>query len=218
MNNKTLVLLSGGMDSAVALAYAKRQGETQAVSFDYGQRHARELIAAAAIARYFDVTHVILSLRGASEVFEGSALTGGGDVPEGHYEDESMKQTVVPNRNMIMISLAAGLAIARGCNKVMYAAHAGDHTIYPDCRPEFFSYVKQTILLGNYNGPILEAPFITRTKAEIAEAGSNLGVPFELTYSCYNGRDIHCGVCGTCTERREAFEVAGITDPTTYEK
>lgn len=214
---KALVLLSGGMDSATALALALSMGgEAEAVSFDYGQRHSKELDYAAELAKAYGVKHTVLDLSGASAAFEGSALTSDIDVPLGHYEDESMKQTVVPNRNMIMLSLAAGLAISRGLDDVMYAAHSGDHAIYPDCRPEFASAVALAISLGNYDAPTLVTPFIRKTKADIAREGARLGVPFELTWSCYLGEKFHCGACGTCTERREAFELAGVTDPTVY--
>lgn len=214
---KSLVLLSGGMDSSVALAWALKAGYAEAVSFNYGQRHNIELESAQNIAEFFLVNHTILDLRGASAAFQGSALTGGGDVPEGHYADESMRKTVVPNRNGIMLSLAAGLAVSRGLDTLLYAAHAGDHDVYPDCRKEFVDALGMAIKEGNYNGPVLVAPFLEMSKAEIAEMGSELRVPFELTHSCYNGVRPQCGKCSTCVERREAFHIAGVNDPTEYE-
>jgi 7-cyano-7-deazaguanine synthase len=223
---KTLVLLSGGMDSATALGLSIHKtvnecGEpvrnVEAVSFNYGQRHSRELIAARNLVMYYGgLNHTIMDLRGAAMAFEGSALTGGGDVPLGHYADESMKKTVVPNRNMIMLSLAAGFAISRGIEQIVYAAHSGDHAIYPDCRPEFAAIVGAAIQIGNYNAPQLRTPFIDMPKDRIAFLGSSIGVPFDLTWSCYQGEDVHCGECGTCVERIEAFRLSGVPDPTEY--
>lgn len=218
MNRKTLVLLSGGMDSTTAIAkYTAMRHEVSAVGFNYGQRHSKELEAAKAVAEFYNIDLTILDLTGAAAAFAGSALTGGGEVPLGHYEDESMKKTVVPNRNMIMLSLAAGLAISRGMGRVVYAAHAGDHAIYPDCRPEFLHAVDLAVNLGNYDGPLLEAPFIDMTKADIAFFGYQLNAPLHLSWSCYKGEEYHCGQCGTCVERREAFDVASIADPTIYQ-
>jgi 7-cyano-7-deazaguanine synthase len=219
---EALVLLSGGMDSATALAlslrnYGNRSDAVEAVSFNYGQRHARELEAAESIAAHYKVRHTILDLRGASLAFEGSALTGKGEVPEGHYQDASMKKTVVPNRNMIMLSLAVGLAISREMNSVVYGAHAGDHEIYPDCRPDFLVALQVAVSLGNYRPLSILAPFIDKSKMEIARMGFDVNVPFDMTWSCYKGQDIHCGVCGTCVERREAFELAKVPDPTFYD-
>ncbi len=219
-----LVLLSGGMDSTVALAdQINRYGKASAVSFNYGQRHSRELDSAKLITAYYRRLdpnsigdHFVLDLTGAAVAFKGSALTGKGSVPEGHYEDESMKRTVVPNRNMILLSLASGVAIAHNLNRVVYGAHAGDHAIYPDCRPEFYEAVSQAVKLGNYKAPALVAPFIELTKADIAKKGAKLKVPFQLTWSCYKGGKVHCGKCGTCTERREAFELSGVEDPVEY--
>lgn len=215
---RSLILLSGGLDSTTALARCIADGQVcEAVSFNYGQKHKRELLSAEAVANYYKVKHTVLDLTGAAAAFAGSALTGGEDVPEGHYEDASMKKTVVPNRNMIMLSLAAGLAISRGIKDVVYAAHSGDHAIYPDCRPEFYDAVQLAVAIGNEKGPDLKAPFLRITKAEIAKLGAQLKVPFELTYSCYNGQVVHCGACGTCQERRASFIEAGVPDPTVYD-
>lgn len=220
-----LVLLSGGMDSSVVLAQAlHKKNKVSAVSFLYGQRHKRELDSAKLLMAYYRKQvpdqvgdHHILDLTGASGAFKGSALTGGGSVPEGHYEDKSMKQTVVPNRNMTLLSLASGVAIANNLNGVLYGAHAGDHAIYPDCREEFFEAFRTTLKLGNYNAPDLTAPFIKLSKADIAKTGIKLGVPFQLTWSCYKGGDVHCGKCGTCVERKEAFTLIKAEDPTEYQ-
>lgn len=217
---RVLVLLSGGMDSATAVAVFQTVGNVvETVSFNYGQRHNRELLAAKAISDHYQVKHHVLDLSGAQAAFQGSALTSPEiEVPHGHYEDGSMKLTVVPNRNMIMLALATGLAISRGMKHIVYGAHAGDHAVYPDCRPEFYEAMQDAISKGNYedNAPKLIAPFIDKTKADIAKMGSGLNVPFEMTWSCYEGNDVHCGQCGTCVERIEAFELAGVEDPTQY--
>lgn len=219
-----LVLMSGGMDSAVAFAGVLESGAVaSAVSFKYGQKHSRELESAKLLFAYYkklrpeDIgEHYILDLTGAQDAFRGSALTGSGEVPEGHYEDKSMKKTVVPNRNMIFLSLASGVAVANNLSKVVYGAHAGDHAIYPDCRPEFLELVSKAVKTGNYNGPTIEAPFINKTKADIVKRGMKLEVPFQLTWSCYKGGTVHCGRCGTCVERLEAFELARHTDAVEY--
>jgi len=216
---RALVLLSGGMDSTTALAQAVDGGANyvECISFNYGQRHSKELLSAAKVAEHYGVTHHIIDLTGASAAFAGSALTGGGPVPEGHYAADNMKQTVVPNRNMIMMSLAAGLAISRDLDEVWCAAHAGDHDIYPDCRGEFFSALEEAIQVGNYKQIKVVTPFILKTKAEIASRGFALRAPLSLTWSCYKGEITHCGRCGTCVERREAFHLADVPDPTEYE-
>lgn len=218
--HRILVLLSGGMDSATAVAtYVKTGKQVSGISFEYGQRHSKELLAASAIAEHYGIPHQIIDLSGASIAFQGSALTSADiDVPDGHYEDETMKKTVVPNRNMVMLSIAVAYAISREIPYVAYAAHAGDHFIYPDCRPEFFMAMSEAIKTGNDPAPTLLAPFIDKSKADIAEIGFRLNVPYEKTWSCYKGDTHHCGTCGTCTERREAFKLGGVIDPTIYEQ
>lgn len=215
-----VVLFSGGMDSATLIAWARDQGyKVIALSVNYGQRHKVELECAKAYCSSFGIEHIILDLSSVQAILAGSALTSDEvDVPHGHYADENMKLTVVPNRNMILLSLAAGLAVSRKATKIFYAAHAGDHAIYPDCRPEFYEAAKQAISLGNYDAPDMEAPFIEMRKEDIAEYGDRLGVPWEMTWSCYEGQPDqgHCGKCGTCVERKEAFTVAEIYDPTVY--
>jgi 7-cyano-7-deazaguanine synthase len=149
---------------------------------------------------------------------KSSLMRDGVPVPEGHYEDESMKSTVVPNRNMILLSIATAWSIASGLQGVAYAAHSGDHAIYPDCRPAFADAMNEAIRLCDYSSQELVRPFVSLTKADIVRVGASLGVPFEKTWSCYNGRKLHCGKCGTCVERIEAFELAGVPDPTEYKK
>lgn len=221
---KSVVLLSGGLDSTVLLADRIDSGrEVLAVSFDYGQRHARELLAAERIASHYAVRHRVLPVLALSRALEGagSSQLSQVPVPHGHYADESMRVTVVPNRNMVMLALATAYAIAQEASEVAYAAHAGDHAIYPDCRPQFATAMRQAIALCDYKerAPLLVTPFISVSKADIVQRGAASLVPFELTWSCYDPQGLlpkHCGKCGTCVERREAFVLAGVTDPTEY--
>lgn len=215
---KIVLILSGGMDSTVLLyALLKRGYDVFALSVDYGQRHRKELDAARAVCAQLGVPHEVADLTAIRHLIANSALTSDLAVPEGHYTDDSMKQTVVPNRNMIMLAVAIGYAVSVGAEAVAYGAHAGDHAIYPDCRPEFASAMETAALLANWERVELLRPFVRMTKTDIARAGWALGVPFDKTWSCYNGREFHCGKCGTCTERIEALALAGIPDPTIYE-
>ncbi|WP_411145867.1 7-cyano-7-deazaguanine synthase QueC [Streptomyces sp. x-80] len=220
---KSAVLIaSGGMDSTVTAYELRARGsEVFLLSFDYGQRHRVELAHLARVAERLDVPHETVDLSGLGRLLTGSALTDTTvDVPDGHYSEQSMRSTVVPNRNMIMLSIAAGVAVSRGAGIVAFGAHAGDHPIYPDCRPAFFDQLGKAVHAGNEGflvpGFRLEAPFLHLTKADIVRRGHELGVPFELTWSCYKGGSVHCGTCGTCVERKEAFELAGVADPTEY--
>lgn len=215
---KIVVVLSGGLDSSTLLADLHAKGnDLLALSVDYGQRHRRELLAAEAIAAEYHVPwHLadLVSLRG---ILGGSSQTSDKiAVPHGHYTDESMKQTVVPNRNMILLAVAGALAISRKADAIAYAAHTGDHAIYPDCRPAFIAALAPALRLAGWDPVALLTPFIAWTKADIVRRGGLLKVPFALTYSCYEGGQQHCGECGTCVERREAFILAGIEDPTRY--
>lgn len=216
---KVVAIYSGGMDSTVLLYHLRSQEyDVRALSVDYGQRHRKELDSASAICRMIGIPHEVADLRGITHLLKGSSLTDSDiDVPEGHYAEESMKATVVPNRNMIMLSVAIGYAISLGAQFVAYGAHAGDHVIYPDCRPEFASAINTAALLADWHPIELLRPFIRLTKAEIAKRGVELNVPFDQTWSCYKGGERHCGRCGTCVERAEAFHLAGINDPTDYE-
>jgi 7-cyano-7-deazaguanine synthase len=221
MRDRALVILSGGLDSTVTAYEMAVTHELDLLSFDYGQRHRRELESAVRIAALLNSPHAVLDLRGLRSLLPGSALTDDAvPVPLGHYEAESMKQTVVPNRNAIMLAIAWARAVAIGAECVAYGAHAGDHAIYPDCRPEFYEAAERAFVLGNLgfgrDGLRLVAPFGKVSKAAVVSAGAALGVPFEETWSCYQGGDVHCGRCGTCVERREAFALAGIVDPTAY--
>lgn len=217
-----VVSLSGGMDSTTLLAhYAghERDYRLLAVSVDYGQRHVRELDSARAVAAHYQAEHLVLDLRAVGALLSGSALTDPSvEVPDGHYAWDTMRATVVPNRNMIIASVLIGLAVARHGQVVALGMHAGDHAVYPDCRPEFVTAVGHTAAVANdgFHPPAVEAPFIGISKTDIARRAAELGAPLHLSWSCYKGGDTHCGVCGTCYERREAFRDAGLPDPTTY--
>jgi 7-cyano-7-deazaguanine synthase len=215
---KTVVIYSGGLDSTVLLYKLKAEGrDLHALSVNYGQRHRRELDCAAAICQRIDIPHRTADLSSIRELLAGSSLTSPQiEVAEGHYTEESMKSTVVPNRNMILLSLAAGHALSIGATEVAYAAHSGDHAIYPDCRNEFADAVATAMQLCDWQPVHLIRPFIDQTKAEIVALGAKLSVPLADTWSCYKGGELHCGRCGTCIERREAFHLAGVPDPTPY--
>ena len=216
---KAVVLFSGGLDSTVLACRLIADGaEVKLLSIDYGQRHARELEYGEAVAKRLNLHRESLSLPGLGKLLKGSSLTDRTvDLPEGHYEEESMKATVVPNRNMILLALAGGYALSSGFDTVAYAAHAGDHTIYPDCRPEFANVMEKALGLADWNSLTLHRPFVDLAKADLVALGKELGAPLEMTWSCYAGREKHCGKCGTCVERKEAFELAKVADPTEYE-
>ncbi len=215
---KVVVLLSGGMDSVTALHEARRHHEVVgAVSFHYGSKHNdREIPFAAQHAAKLGVAHRVIALGFIGELFKSDLLMSGGEIPKGHYEEASMKQTVVPFRNGIMLSIAAGFAESVEARGLVIAAHSGDHAIYPDCREDFMKALGDAIRLGTYAQVEVLRPFIAMTKADIAARGRELGVDFSQTWSCYVGGETHCGECGTCVERREAFLLAGIPDPTRY--
>jgi 7-cyano-7-deazaguanine synthase len=216
---KTIVVCSGGLDS-VTLAHKVAEERTLSglISFDYGQRHKKELAYAALCGERLGVPHSTIDVSGVGAMLSGSALTDDVDVPDGHYEEETMKATVVPNRNAIMLAIAYGVASAQDVDAVATAVHGGDHFIYPDCRPEFIKSFEamQNHALAGYSEISLYTPFVQISKADIATEGARLGVPFAETWSCYKGGAVHCGRCGTCVERREAFEIAGVVDPTEY--
>lgn len=219
---KAVAIMSGGLDSTV-LGYLLKSGgyNLEILSFDYGQRHRKELAFAERVASDLEAPwHLIdLAATGLPKLLTGSALTDPEvEVPEGHYAAENMKATIVPNRNAVMLSIACAIAGASEAEAVALAVHAGDHPIYPDCRPEFVRAFEsmERIAMDVPNLRVL-APFSDKSKAAIVALGAELGVPFDRTWSCYKGGDFHCGACGTCYERREAFQLAGVPDPTVYE-
>ncbi len=216
---KSLVLLSGGMDSVTALYWAAQEHEVVGcVSFDYGSKHNhKEIPMAAWHAEKLGVKHDVITLDFVNQLFASDLLQSGGDIPEGHYAEQSMKSTVVPFRNGIMLAIACGLGESRDAEALVIAAHSGDHAIYPDCREPFMEAMAAAMKNGPYVGMELLRPFIDCDKTEIVRRGEALNVNYAMTYSCYKGGDIHCGKCGTCVERREAFMEAGVADPTPYE-
>lgn len=216
---KVCVLVSGGMDSVTALFQAHQEHDVvSSLSFDYGSKHAaREIPCAEANCARLGIPHRVIALPFINEVFSSDLLQSGGDIPEGHYAQENMKQTVVPFRNGIMLAIAAGYAESTGAEALVIAAHSGDHAIYPDCRSEFMNAMAEAIKFGTYAQIAILAPFIHVDKAAIVRRGVELGVDYVQTYSCYKGAAKHCGRCGTCVERREAFLIAGVPDPTEYE-
>ncbi|MBO6103064.1 MAG: 7-cyano-7-deazaguanine synthase QueC [Opitutales bacterium] len=216
---KTVLIYSGGLDSTVLLHHLASTGSVaEAVSVNYGQKHFKELEFAAENCRRLGVPHRVIDLSSLSDMFGDCALTSPKvEVPDGSYAPENMSATVVPNRNMILLSFAAARAIAKKCDAVAYAAHGGDHALYADCTPEFADAMAGAIRLADARKIELLRPFINMAKAQIVSLGAKLGVDFSLTWSCYKGGERHCGKCGTCSERRQAFIAAGVPDPTAYE-
>ena len=214
----SLIALSGGVDSTTLL-YEYREEVACAVGFDYGSKHnARELAAAKAICHELEIPYLIIPLAFIGEYFRSDLLLSGGEMQLGDYSEENMSSTVVPFRNGIMLSVLAGLAESRDLQQVLIANHFGDHAIYPDCRESFVKPMGEAITAGTSNGVKLVAPYTALTKTEIVARGTRLGVPYGKTYSCYQGGERHCGRCGTCRERHEAFVANGLEDPTLYEE
>ncbi len=216
---KTILIYSGGLDSTVLLYKLAAEGAiSEAVSVNYGQKHSIELEMAAANCKKLGIKHTVADLSNLAPIFGNSALTNPDvEVPDGSYAVDNIAVTVVPNRNMLFLSIAAARAMASGCDSVAYAAHSGDHALYPDCTCEFADAMAKAIELADTRKIKLLRPFINVSKADIVRLGAELGVDFSLTWSCYKGGKFHCGKCSTCTERREAFKLAGVTDPTIYE-
>ena len=214
---KALLILSGGVDSTTLLYDLLNQGyEVEAVTFDYNQKHRKEIECARKTCIKLKVTHKILDLNILNDIAPSSLTRREIKVPEGRYDEESMKSTVVPNRNMIFLSLAAARAISKEIPHLFYAAHSGDHAIYPDCRPVFVSAMETALHLCDWHDLTLHAPYLHLSKADIVRIGINLGVDYADTWTCYRGEDRPCGKCGACTERLEAFRIAGVEDPIEY--
>lgn len=215
---KVVLIYSGGLDSTVLLAkLLKEKQEVKALSINYGQRHRRELEAATRICKQLTVEHRIADLSGLKPLLAGSSQTDDSvAVPHGHYAADNMKLTVVPNRNMLMLAVAGAWAISLKYDAIAYAAHAGDHAIYPDCREEFITPLEEALENADWHSVGIIRPFLDHTKADIVKEGVRVGAPMELSYSCYEGNELHCGLCGTCQERRSAFRDAGVPDPTQY--
>ncbi|KAF7786892.1 7-cyano-7-deazaguanine synthase [Pseudoalteromonas rubra] len=218
MSEKVVVIYSGGMDSYTVLNKALKSGyEVYALSFNYGQRHVKELEVARQACDELGVAHKIVDISAINQLIGGSSLTDDIEVPEGHYEEESMKSTVVPNRNMILLSLAVGYAVSLKASKVFYGAHSGDHAIYPDCRPEFVKKMDDVCRIANYEEIEIVCPYLNNSKIEILTDGLKMGLDYSKTWTCYNGREKACGKCGACQERLEAFTLNQASDPLPYE-
>ena len=212
-----MIIYSGGLDSTTLL-YEERERVALAVTFDYGSNHAaREIACARKHCARLGIEHLVIDLAFMKQYFASSLLSGAEAIPEGNYDDENMKSTVVPFRNGIMLSVACGLAESRGLTRVLIANHGGDHAIYPDCRPSFVAAMNAAMREGTYVNVTLAAPYTDISKADIVRRGAQMGIDYGETYSCYKGGERHCGCCGTCTERKEAFREAGVPDPTVYE-
>lgn len=217
MEKDSIIIVSGGMDS-VTLLYEYKDRIALGVSFNYGSNHnAREIPFARWHCEQLGIEHITIDLAFMPKFFNSSLLDGAEAIPEGHYAEDNMKSTVVPFRNGIMLSIAAGIAESRNLKYVMMANHGGDHTIYPDCRPEFVNAMSETTKTGTFLGIEILAPYTSITKADIARRGKKLGIDYSKTWSCYKGGIHHCGKCGTCVERIEALRDAGIHDNTVYE-
>ena len=215
---KAVLIFSGGLDSTTLLYDLISQGyEVSTITFDYSQKHRKEILCAEKTTKKLSVPHILAKLPLLNDLAPSSLTRDSWKVPEGHYAEETMKQTVVPNRNMIFLSLAAAYAIGIGAKNLYYAAHSGDHAIYPDCRPEFVSAMTTALHLCDWNDLVLHVPYLWLSKGDIVKKGSSLGVDYADTWSCYKGEVLACGKCGACTERREAFEQAGAADPLEYQ-
>ena len=213
-----ILAYSGGMDSTTLLYWLKYKGYTvQTLGFDYGQKHNKEIDIATQLSQQVGIDHNVVSLTALKEAFGNNALTGECAVPHGHYEDETMRSTVVPNRNMIMLAVVTAYAISHNSQYVAYACHAGDHAIYPDCRVSFVRAMSVVLGVCNWQPITLLTPFITFDKTKVCKIAQELNVPISQTWSCYQGGEKHCGLCATCVERKEAFKLAQVEDLTEYE-
>ena len=213
----SVIVVSGGMDS-VTLLYEKKDEIALGISFDYGSNHNHnELPLAALHCQRLGIAHVVIPLGFMHQSFKSSLLESGESIPDGSYDEENMKSTVVPFRNGVMLAVAAGIAESNGLTKVLIANHGGDHTIYPDCRPEFIAAMDAAVEAGTFARVRVVAPYTNISKADIARRGRALGIDYAETWSCYKGGHVHCGTCGTCVERKEALREAGIEDNTTYQ-
>lgn len=218
---RAVIIYSGGMDSFTLLHHVLAQGfapdEVACLTFNYGQRHVREIEAAKTVCQGLKITHKIVDISAINTLMAGSSLTDDIEIPEGHYAEESMKSTVVPNRNMVLLSMAVAYAVSLEAPAVYYGAHSGDHAIYPDCRPEFVQKMKDVCAIANYDPVSIETPFLHHTKGEILTVGKALALDYSNTWTCYNGRKKACGKCGACVERLEAFAENQLIDPLEYE-
>jgi 7-cyano-7-deazaguanine synthase len=213
----SIIIVSGGMDS-ITLLHEMKDRIALGISFDYGANHNKKEIPFAELhCQRLGIKHITIPLDFIHQYFKSSLLEGADAIPEGHYASGNMKSTVVPFRNGIMLSIACGIAESHHLKYVMIANHAGDHTIYPDCTSPFISAMNSATKAGTYIGVQVLAPYTNISKIDVARHGKKLGIDYSETWSCYKGGDKHCGKCGTCVERKEALDGAGIQDPTEYE-
>lgn len=218
MSEKAVVVYSGGMDSFTVLHTAIKSGlDVHALSFNYGQKHSKELEVAAKVCQNLGIPHKVVDITAINSLMATSSLTSDAEIPEGHYESESMKSTVVPNRNMVLLSMAIAYAVSLEAGKVYYGAHSGDHHIYPDCRPEFVEGMNAVAKIANYQAVEIVTPFLHVSKGDILKAGLAMNLDYSNTWTCYNGREKSCGKCGACNERLEAFAEQQAIDPLDYE-
>jgi len=218
MKEKVVVIYSGGMDSFTVLHKAIELGlDVYPLTFNYGQRHSKEIEYAANVCAGLNIEHKVVDISAISQLMAGSSLTSDIDIPDGHYEEDSMKSTMVPNRNMVLLSMAIAYAVSLDAKAVYYGAHSGDHAIYPDCRPEFVAKMNEVSQIANYEPVDIVSPYIKDNKIGILRDGLRMGLDYGKSWTCYNGREKACGTCGSCQERLEAFKLNGITDPLTYE-
>ncbi len=217
---KVLPVVSGGMDSITMLYDLIDRGHEidEVISYNYGQRHVKELDFAAHNVNRLGIKHKIIDISFMAQLLDNSALTGDTEVPEGHYEQDNMTLTVVPNRNMILASIAIGRAVNNGVEAIALGVHSGDHAIYPDCRPEFVSALRTAALIANYQPIDIIAPFLYDNKTSIIARGLQIGVDYSQTWTCYKGLEKACGICGSCQERLEGFAQNGVADPLDYDQ
>ncbi|MFL0806777.1 MAG: 7-cyano-7-deazaguanine synthase QueC [Oceanobacter sp.] len=219
MSEKAVVIYSGGMDSFTILNKARQQGyELYPLTFNYGQKHDKEVSYAQRVCAELQLPHKVIDITAINQLLQSSSLTSTDKhIPEGHYEDSNMMSTVVPNRNMILLSLAIGYAVDIQASKVFYGAHSGDHAIYPDCRPEFVHAMNAVAQVANYDAVEIVTPYLNTDKIGILKDGLAMQLDYSKTWTCYNGRDKACGKCGSCVERLEAFAENQQSDPLEYE-
>jgi len=217
--DKIVVVYSGGIDSFTMLNkyVEENKMEVHAITFNYNQRHSKEIDYAKKVCDILCINHKIVDVSTINQLLKGSSLTDDISIPEGHYKEESMKSTVVPNRNMIFLSLGAGYGASIGAKYIAIGVHSGDHAIYPDCKPEFIYRMNEVMQISDYNPLRLLTPYLMSSKAYIIKKGLELGLDYANAWTCYNGRENACGKCGSCVERLEAFEKAGMKDPIAYE-
>ena len=224
MNKKAVIILSGGIDSATLLYSSVKKGlDVDCITFNYGQKHSKEIDSALKVSNALGVPHKVIDLSALRELLSGSALTDVNvdipEVPETAEHYDTLKSTIVPNRNAIFLAIAVGYAVSKSADNVLFGAHHSDRGVYPDCRQEFVESFQTSERLATANPDLnIDAPFVEMDKSQIVKLGAGLGVPFKETWSCYKGGRVHCGVCSSCRERKRAFLESGVPDPTGYER